>query len=60
MSVRLCCVMAHPVSGCMGLLRGTGVTGPVVDSASGTFGVRLEVANPDGSLLAGVKCVADF
>lgn len=36
------------------------VVDPVVDAASGTFGVRLEVANPDGSLLAGVKCVADF
>ncbi|MEJ1932820.1 efflux RND transporter periplasmic adaptor subunit, partial [Nostoc sp. NIES-2111] len=36
------------------------VVDPVVDSASGTFGVRLEVPNPDGSLLAGVRCVAEF
>ena len=28
----------------------------VVDSASGTFGVRLELPNPNGNILAGVKC----
>lgn len=28
----------------------------VVDSASGTFGVRLELANPKGEIPAGVKC----
>jgi len=28
----------------------------VVDSASGTFGVRLELANPKGDIPAGVKC----
>ena len=26
----------------------------VLDPASGTFGVRLEVPNPDGTLLAGI------
>jgi multidrug efflux pump subunit AcrA (membrane-fusion protein) len=32
----------------------------VVDSASGTFGVRLELPNPNGSILAGVKCKVRF
>ncbi|MBL8382296.1 MAG: efflux RND transporter periplasmic adaptor subunit [Burkholderiales bacterium] len=32
----------------------------VVDSASGTFGVRLELPNPTGSIPAGVKCKVRF
>jgi len=32
----------------------------VVDSASGTFGVRLEVPNPSGTMPAGVKCKVRF
>jgi RND family efflux transporter MFP subunit len=32
----------------------------VVDSASGTFGVRLELQNPKGEIPAGVKCRARF
>jgi RND family efflux transporter MFP subunit len=32
----------------------------VVDSASGTFTVRLEVPNPKGELPVGVKCSADL
>ncbi|MBP9228053.1 MAG: efflux RND transporter periplasmic adaptor subunit [Azonexus sp.] len=32
----------------------------VVDSASGTFGVRLELPNPSGSIPAGVKCRVKF
>ena len=32
----------------------------VVDSASGTFGVRLELPNPAGNILAGVKCKVRF
>lgn len=32
----------------------------VVDSASGTFGVRLELANPRGDIPAGVKCRVTF
>ncbi|MEO7940445.1 MAG: hypothetical protein ABIR55_17585 [Burkholderiaceae bacterium] len=32
----------------------------VVDSASGTFGVRLELPNPSGSITAGVKCKVRF
>jgi RND family efflux transporter MFP subunit len=32
------------------------VVDPVVDAASGTFGVRLELPNPDHSLPAGLRC----
>lgn len=32
----------------------------VVDSASGTFGVRLELPNPRGDIPAGIKCRAVF
>ena len=32
----------------------------VVDSASGTFGVRLELPNPGGNIPAGVKCRVRF
>lgn len=32
----------------------------VVDSASGTFGVRLELPNPKGTIPAGVKCRVTF
>ena len=32
----------------------------VVDSASGTFGVRLELPNPKGDIPAGVKCRVSF
>ena len=32
----------------------------VVDSASGTFGVRPELPNPGGSIPAGVKCRVFF
>ena len=32
----------------------------VVDSASGTFGVRLELPNPKGEVPAGVKCRVSF
>jgi RND family efflux transporter MFP subunit len=32
----------------------------VVDAASGTFGVRLELPNPDYRLLAGLKCKVRF
>lgn len=33
---------------------------PVFDAASGTFGVRLELPNPDFALPAGIKCLARF
>lgn len=29
----------------------------VVDAASGTFGVRLELPNPDFAIPAGIKCM---
>lgn len=32
----------------------------VVDSASGTFGVRLELPNPKGEIPAGIKCRTTF
>lgn len=32
----------------------------VVDAASGTFGVRLELPNPKGEIPAGIKCRARF
>ncbi len=37
-----------------------GVVDKVVDAASGTFGVRLELPNPDTSLPAGLKCRVRF
>lgn len=36
------------------------VVDPVADAASGTLGVRLEVANPSRALPAGVSCKAEF
>jgi RND family efflux transporter MFP subunit len=36
------------------------VVNRVVDSASGTFGVRLELPNPDNVLPAGMACTVDF
>jgi len=33
---------------------------PVIHAASGTFGVRLELPNPDGSIQAGLRCKVDF
>lgn len=35
------------------------VIDPVLDPATGTFGVRLEVANPDWRILAGQRCTVD-
>ena len=32
----------------------------VIDAASGTFGVRLRLPNPDGRIPAGVKCTVRF
>jgi RND family efflux transporter MFP subunit len=36
------------------------VVDPVVDAASGTLGIRLELPNPAGRLPAGTKCWVDF
>ena len=33
-----------------------GLVDPMGDAASGTFGVRLTLANPDGAIPAGLKC----
>jgi len=47
----------------LGGLRRTGkvtVVDPVVDAASGTIGIRLEIPNPDHRLPAGTKCWVTF
>ena len=36
------------------------VVNPVADSASGTFGVRLEMPNPNNALPAGLGCTVEF
>jgi RND family efflux transporter MFP subunit len=36
------------------------VVNKVVDSASGTFGVRLEMPNPNNAIPAGLACTVDF
>jgi multidrug efflux pump subunit AcrA (membrane-fusion protein) len=36
------------------------VVNRVVDSASGTFGVRLEMPNPKNALPAGLACTVKF
>ncbi len=36
------------------------VVDPVVDAASGTIGIRLQLPNPDGKLPAGTKCTVRF
>lgn len=36
------------------------VIDPVLDAATGTFGVRLTVGNPDATILVGQQCSVDF
>jgi multidrug efflux pump subunit AcrA (membrane-fusion protein) len=36
------------------------VVNKVVDSASGTFGVRLEMPNPNNAIAAGLACTVEF
>ena len=36
------------------------VVDPVVDAASSTFGVRLELPNPEQKIPAGIRCQAHF
>lgn len=36
------------------------IVDPVVDAASGTFGVRLTLPNPNNALPAGLKCAVSF
>ena len=38
----------------------TAVIDPFVDAASGTFRVRLAMANPDYIIVPGFRCRADF
>lgn len=54
-------VDVKPESPFTGLYKATvRVVDPVVDSASGTFGIRLEFANPSGKTPLGVRCTAAF
>jgi hypothetical protein len=32
----------------------------VIDAASGTFGVRLDLPNPDGQIPGGLHCTVKF
>jgi multidrug efflux pump subunit AcrA (membrane-fusion protein) len=32
----------------------------VIDAASGTFGIRLELPNPDYKILSGLRCSLEF
>ena len=36
------------------------VVDSVIDSGSGTFGIRLEIPNPKGEVLSGIKCSAEL
>jgi hypothetical protein len=36
------------------------VVNKVVDSASGKFGVRLEMPNPNNAIAAGLACTVEF
>lgn len=36
------------------------VVDPVFDAASGTFGIEMEIANPDGAIPAGTRCQVDL
>jgi RND family efflux transporter MFP subunit len=36
------------------------VVDPVIDAASGTFGVRLELPNPEHKVPAGLRCTVEF
>jgi len=36
------------------------IVDPVIDAASGTIGIRLELPNPDYRLPAGTKCSVEF
>jgi membrane fusion protein (multidrug efflux system) len=36
------------------------VVDKVIDAASGTLGVRLQLPNPDNKIPAGIKCTVEF
>jgi hypothetical protein len=51
-------VMAEPVNHTV--TATVTVVDQVFDAASGTFGVRFDLPNPDGSLPAGQRCRVTF
>jgi RND family efflux transporter MFP subunit len=54
-------VIVKPESPFKGAYKATvRVVDRVMDPASGTFGVRLELPNPNGSISAGVRCSVEF
>jgi multidrug efflux pump subunit AcrA (membrane-fusion protein) len=36
------------------------VVDPIIDAASGTFSVRLDLPNPDGGIPGGLHCTVKF
>ena len=44
----------------MGIKVGIKVVDRVLDAASGTYGVRLELPNPQGQLPGGIRCQVEF
>jgi multidrug efflux pump subunit AcrA (membrane-fusion protein) len=36
------------------------IVDPVIDAASGTFSVRLDLPNPDGQIPGGLHCTVKF
>jgi len=53
--------IVHPEGPIEGKFRGrVDIVDAVIDAASGTFGVRIELANPDLRLPAGLGCEVDF
>jgi hypothetical protein len=51
----------HPAAPLGGSYRAVvEVVDPVIDAASGTFGVRLRLPNPDHSIPAGIHCNVEW
>jgi len=48
----------HPVEA--SVVATVSVVDPVIDAASGTFGVRLDLPNPDGQIPGGLHCTVKF
>ena len=55
-------IECHPITVAVGGQYSAKVTvvDKLVDAASGTFGVRLELPNPGNQLPAGLKCRINF
>lgn len=54
-------VLVYPESPVSGEYRGrVDIVDPVIDAASGSFGIRIELPNPDLGLPAGLGCEVDF